>query len=202
MNQEPNEVNVSLKWAAPATTLCFIFTNLSFMFWLANTGYFGEGAGLILGLCQIGFFPAYIIGGVLLIKENDGWNGNIFMIFATFFGATAGITSAASYLLTVLNVTYDITPTNVCWILCGVLLIGSLPGIRDWPWTYFMIFFLAGVALILMGLGGFGILGAWSIPASGWVFLPVGILGIYCAIAGMNEHAGSPMPLGRPLFKK
>lgn len=150
---------------------------------------------------SISVFPAYLIGAIVLLKRNDGINGNVFLVFATFFGSLAGITSVASYILTVMGIPFEMTPVSVCWILSGILLLGILPGIKNFPWTYFLIFGLEGVALVLYGIAGFGLLGSWWSSVVGWMFFVVGILGIYCSIVGMNETLGIKLPLGKSIFK-
>lgn len=73
-------------------TLNLIFVTLCFCFWANALGLLGEGAVLAIGVLQVAVFTGYTVGGVILLARGNGFGGNIFMVFASFFGAAGGLT--------------------------------------------------------------------------------------------------------------
>lgn len=207
LNQISNEkqkeiIVVSDTPGAPTPTLVFIFTNLCFVFWANSIGLFGEGAGLMISFMQVAFFPAYIIGAVILFKRKETPFANMFFVYSTFFALMPGVTTIASYFCEAMGFPYDMAPINISWTLAGLLLLFRLPGFNQTAWPFFVIDFFSGIGCLMFGIGGAGFLPTGWLPIAGWVFFIVGVFGLYCCVSVMLQHLGRPLlPLGKPLFK-
>lgn len=184
------------------TTVTFIFTNLCFLFWANLLGLLGPGADLAVGIIQLGVFVSYHVAAIKLFNRNDELDGNVFLIFATFFGGVGGLTNVVSTICNEIGVEFSTMPVAFCWLFCGIMLICILPCYRFAPWSAFVMFALAGVSILLMGLMALGLIGASIAPVIAWLLFIVGILGLYMAIAGLNGFTGVNLPMGKPIFKQ
>jgi hypothetical protein len=187
--------------APSGASVCFIFSNLSFLFWANLMGYLGDGAGFAIGIIQLGVFVTYHVAASLLFTRGEAFDGNIFMVFATFFGGVGGATNIASAICAAKGIPFDNSVVGICWIMCGIFLLGILPGCKKSPWTVFVLYLLAGIGLFIMGLITLGIVGMSMVPITAWLLFAVGALGLYLTLSTMNSFMNINIPLGKPLFK-
>lgn len=183
------------------TTVCFIFTNLCFLFWANLLGILGGGAALAIGLIQLGMVIAYHLAASKVFVRGQAFDGNIFLIFATFFGGVGGLSNIATAIAPIIGIPYEGTAVGYCWVMCGIFLIAILPACLKSPWVVFVLYALAGLALLLLGLVIIGILNAGLSTSIGWMLFAVGVLGLYMTLSGMYSFVGMNLPLGRPLKK-
>lgn len=183
------------------TTVTFIFTCLSFLFWSSFVGLLGEGAGLTIGVIQIGLVISYHAASLKLFVIGEEFEGNNFLIFATFFGAVGGLNNIAAVAMPKLGFEYETSVIGIIWILCGLYLLCIVPACLKKPWTVPVLFALAGAGVFLNGLLELKIVGAGTGPIIGWLFFCVGVLGFYMVISGMNGFRGINFSLGKPLIR-
>ena len=198
MNEKVTEVKFS-HIATAAPTICIIFTCLCFMFWANLLGFFGPGAGLTIGLTQLGMFGAYLGGSLLGLKSGDGMNGNGFLIFACFFGGVGAATNIGGYIAEQLGAPYCPEVTGCMYIVLGIFLIlGFVVATSRTSITDFGIFFFVGVGVLLLGLYMIGALGSSDLGAKivAWLLFADGVFEMWCGInviwgfVGMTPHFG------------
>ncbi len=206
-NKQVNEVVVTAtpEFGYPGATLAFIFTNLSFIFWANLMGFLGDGAGLAIGAIQCGVFGGYICGSIILLKKGLAFEGNVFMVFASFFGGVGGLTNIIGAVAHFVGMPFSNAVPGICWLLCGVFLIAILPGTRTAPKAGFLFYIFGGVGLIFMGLLTLGVLGGsvWT-QIIAWSLFGAGVCGLFVTISTMNGLGGvaNMPPLGKPFFKE
>lgn len=189
------------RWASATPTMTLIFSMLAMMFWANFMGYLKPEAALLLGVIQVGIFPAYLIGAVILLKEGDALNGNVFFYFATWFGFVAGLINIVTYFAPIYNWAIDPRITGYFWLWAAVMLYGSLPAYRKVPWVFFTVLFCAATALLLIALTSLELVPVVFNIAAGWCLFVVGVFGLYLAVAGLLENVGIILPQGKPFFK-
>lgn len=194
-DQTPINVN-------PAPTLTLYFSILAMLFWAFCIGVVRPEAGFIIGLIQIGLFPCYVAGAVLLLNKGDNVTGNIFLMFAAFFGFAGGLASVGTYVATQLGWPVDTRVTGLFWTLIGVFLALATPAFKTASALFFLIMPTSSASLIILGLAMLGIFpAALGYSLSGWILLYVGVTGIYLAAAGYYATMGIHWPQGKPFFK-
>lgn len=150
--------------------LCFSFSVLCYLCWLNMMGWVGEGAGLAIGLVQMGVFVPYMVGSTLLFKNGASFEGNIFMIFAGFFACVGGLTNIVGDIAAFVGIPFSAIPGGFCWLICGLLLLCLSPAVRfaePYTWLFYL---FGGIALISAGLLVLGLtaspiitrIGAWA----------------------------------------
>lgn len=184
------------------TTVCFIFTNLCFLFWGNLMGFLGEGSSMAIGVTQIGMVISYHLGAAKVFNRGDSFTANIFLIFATFFGGVGGMTNIASAIAPVFGIAYEGKAVGYCWVVCGIFLIGILPACLKEAWVTFILYALAGIALVLLGFVIIGILPASLSALIAWLLFVVGVLGLYMTFSAMFSFVGKTLPMGPPVKKK
>lgn len=189
--------------AYAGATLAFCFTNFSYIFWAALLGFLGEGTGLAIGVIQVGVLGIYMAGAILLLKNGEAFEGNIFLIFAGFFGGAGGLSNIFGDLAAHWGMPFSGATAGVCWILSGILLLAVLPAVRKNPKTGFLFYIFGGIGLIVMGLTTLGILSAGWNTVAAWSFFIAGTCGLIVTISVMNGFMGvnNCPPLGKPFFK-
>ena len=200
-----NEVIVTAKpeLAYPGPSLAFVFTNLSFLFWANLMGFLGDGAGLAIGAIQLGVFGTYLSCSLVLYKRGAAFEGNVFMVFAAFFGGAGSLLNIFGAIAHHVGMPIADSAGGICWLLCGVFLIAILPGARKSPKAGFLFYVFGGVGLVLMGLLTLGIIaGVWG-KIVAWLLFGAGACGLCVTISGMNSFEGvnNMPPLGKPFFK-
>lgn len=194
-------IDVLHKYGSPATMINFIFANVSWLFAFDVLGLLGEGSGLIVALCQITFAPVFTAIGLIALKRNDAFSGNTALVFATFFNFMPGVCTIGAHLLQASGTVVSTKPIALCLGFCGVYLLCTLPAIRRSPGIPFIGNVVAGIALVIYALNGFGFFGPWAAPLTGYMFAVVAIISTYSFIMCSNADAGCILPESRPLFK-
>lgn len=182
-------------------TLCFLFAVLSFLFGGSMFGLYGEGATLVIGIVQLGVFPAYHICAQNLLKQGFAFDGNVFMIFGALFALVGGILNVVGVFAGDFGLAFSSSAQGIVWLLSGLFLLLILPGARKSPLVSFVLYICGGLGLTIMGLVMMGILPAVCNMAVGALFFGAGICGLLCSLSAMNGFTGINIPLGKPLFK-
>ena len=140
------------------------------------------------------------ISGKFIIKKKP-ITPDIFLIFATFFGGVGGLNNIAAAIAPAIGVQYDGKGVGYCWIVCGIFLLGILPACLDQAWVTFILYALAGLALVLLGLIIIGVLPGSLSAIVGWMLFIVGVLGLYMTFSAMFGFVGKNLPMGPPVKK-
>lgn len=193
---ETKEVPVGV----PGPTAAFIFSTLCFIFWASLLGWLGTGATLAVGILQLGAFFPYYIAAKSFFKADDNLNGNIFFVFAVFFGFVGGLMNISTYVVNALNLSIDGRVAGIMWLLAAALLLFLLPAGRKATKVFFLIYLLTGIGLIFLGLGILQLMGPIAFKLSGWSFFVVGLLAFYAAISIISGCTGVKLPLGKSFF--
>jgi len=189
------------KWASAGPSLNLIFGVFCVLFWVSLCGFVKPEALFFLGLVQVFCFPGYFFASLLMLKDNDGFGGNVFYIFATFFALVSGMINVISYLAPIYHWPIDPTIFGYVWLYVGIYLAITLLGFKKAPWPVFLMVLLAAVVLLLLGVVGIGLISASYSVIAGWILLAIGVIGMYLAVAGQLGFAGINLPSGKPLFK-
>jgi hypothetical protein len=190
------------KWATAAPTLNLIFGMLSIMFAALFFGYLQPPAAFILGIIQIGVWPAYLIGSLLMLRSGDVVGGNTFFYFATFFGIVPGLVTLGTYFAGIYGWPFDPTILGIFWLSVGITLTLTIPAFAKAEALVFLVIAAAGFALDLIGLAYlFTDMADLFYRIAGALLFFVGFGGLYSAAAGILKGAGIHLPLGKPLFK-
>lgn len=179
----------------------FIFANVSWLFAFNELGLFGEGSGLIVAMCQITFAPVFTAIGLIALKRNDSFSGNMALVFATFFNLMPGTCTIGAFFLQRAGIVVSTKPISLCLGFCGVYLLSTLRAIRFSPGIPFLGNVVASIGLLIYALGGFELLGPWSFKVAGGMFGIVAIISTYNFILSANEDAGNKLRDSKPLFK-
>lgn len=172
-----------------------VFSTFSVFFCGNILGWFGD-ATLTIGVAQVCLAGLFIICAYQRGYYASFW-GNMNLIFSFYFGILGGVTNILMGAGVELNGLVLAVPN----IIAGVVLFGTLPGARHDPWTFFILYLFAAIAVLGLGLGGVGIAPGFLYPLAAWCLLGVGILGTYAVIANVNACSGVNLPYGKPLFK-
>jgi hypothetical protein len=195
--------NQQQKWASAGPTLNLIFSILSLIFAGMFLGFLNESAAFILGLIQIGVWPTYLIGSVIMLQSGDMVGGNTFLYFATFFGLVPGLVTVGTYFAQMYGWPFDPTTLGIMWLSVGLILTFTLPAFAQTPSLNFAVLACAGIAIDFIGLGYLNIVPpSISNIISGVLLAFVGIGGLYLSVAGILEGANIKIPVGKPLFKQ
>lgn len=186
----------------PGPAMLFIFTMLTMMFLGMNTGFFDSSALLLLGLIQLGCFPAYLIGGITYIKKGDSINGNVFLIFATAFGGIGGLTNIVNYFSMLNGNPLDTRILGVVWVWCGVAIIPIVAGMLRGPLMPLIVFSTGSVQLMMAGLLDLQLLPPAFMTLNNLCCLIIALGGFYCSLANLFGFSNIRIPLGKPLLKQ
>lgn len=190
------DIRSGLPSPAPITGDVMVFTTFSFMFCGNILGWFGDNATFTIGVLQLSLAGLFFVGARERMKVAPFW-GNMNLIFAFYFGILGGSTNVLAGLGVPLN-GYVLSLANLA---AGIVLCGTLPGSRRDPWTFFVLYILAAIAVLFLGLGGLGFAPAVLYPIAAYCLGGVGVLGLYAVICNVNACSGVNMPYGKPLFK-
>lgn len=180
----------------PITGDPMVFSTFSILFCGNILGWFGDNAALTIGIIQLSLAGLFFVGARERCKYATFW-GNMNLIFSFYFGILGGATNTLMGLGVELNAIVLAVPN----IIAGVVLFGTLPGARRDPWTFFVLYLLAAVAVLGLGIGGIGIASALLYSVAAYCLLGVAILGTYAVIVNVNACSGVNLPLGKALFK-
>ena len=189
------------KMGEPGPAMLFIFTMLTMMFLGMNTGFFDASALLLLGLIQLGCFPAYLIGGITYIKKGDSINGNVFLIFATAFGGIGGLTNCVAYFSGINGQPLDTRILGVVWIWCGIAIIPIVAGMLRGPLMPLLVFAMGSLQLTLAGLLDLQLIPPTFMGLNNFCCLVIALGGFYCSLSNLCGFSAIQLPLGKPLIK-
>jgi len=190
------------KWASPAPTLNTLFSFLCLLFFVLFFKLVDQSALLYLGLIQLGLFPAYFIGALIMLKNGEMISGNIYLIFSTFFTIVPGLTTVGSYIGGIRGWSLDIGILGYQWLFIGLALAFCIPAFAKASKTFFILICCAAISLIVIGLGYLGIISIsmYTFIAGSLLFI-VAVLVLYMVIAEILGGANINLPLGKPFFK-
>lgn len=194
MAEETKNYQIEVK-SLPLTGDVLVFSTFSLLFCGNILGWFGD-ATFTIGVTQLALAGLFMICAHERAKYAQFW-GNMNLIFAFYFGVLGG----AQNVLAGLGVQLNPAVTAIPNLLAGLVLCGTLPGARRDPWTFFVIYLAAAIAVLGLGLGGLGIIPGILYPIAAWCLMIVAVLGVYAVIANVNACSGISMPYGKPLFK-
>ncbi|MEA5002506.1 MAG: hypothetical protein VB081_03315 [Christensenella sp.] len=184
----------------PVPTLNLIFATLCFCFWANAIGLLGEGATLAIGVLQVAVFVGYTIGAILLFNRGNAFGGNVFLVFATFFGTIGGFSNIMLAVSQMTGIPFDYKVSGICFIVSGLFLLFALPGLLTAPKTDFLCFLTGGIGVLGFGLTGAEILPpVWNIVAA-WALFIDGVIASYCVVALMLGFCGIELTLGTKPF--
>ena len=204
MEKEMNvKITASPLFGDPSPVLTTIFATLCYCFWANTMGLFTDGAVLAIGTLQLAVFASYTIGGVILLRNGNGFGGNMFMVFATVFGGIGGATHVVMTLVGEQGIAFCYQICGVAFIVAGALLLLMLPGIIYTTKADFICFLSGGIGVLAYGLTGAGICPAWVNYIGAWALLIDGLVGFYTVVGTMLTFLGNkPLPLGKPILTR
>lgn len=185
----------------PALINTFIFAMLSFVFWASMTGRFSDGALLGCALIQLGSYATFLISSYIFMHRSQGFAGGLNLVFATCFAGVGGLLNLGAYFCSLYKLPFDGKPGAVVFLVCGLLLLITLPAIKDVPWIGFITNVLSAVGLIIDSFTVFGFLPSIGISVAGWIFCAIGVLCFYTDIVLFCGESNIKLPLGKSLFK-
>lgn len=195
MNSNNSPVQIEIK-PLPLTGDVMVFSTFSILFCGNILGWFGENATLTIGVTQLSLAGLFMMCAKERGKYASFW-GNMNLIFAFYFGVLGGSTNVLSGL----GIALDTAVLAVPNVIAGAVLFGTLPGAKRDPWTFFILYLAAAIAVLALGLGGLGVLPGVLYPAAAYCLAIVAILGTYAVIANVNACSGVNLPFGKALFK-
>lgn len=166
--------------ASPLPTLGMIFAVLATLSWAISVGIIPPEGTLGLGIVSLAVFPSYAIAARNLLKTGDGFNGNIFSIFCCFFAAVGGVSSIMSWVSLTYGLPYPGQIVGIIWVLLGIELgMCLVPIWKHGYWSVMIQVTMATVGLLLNGLVGLGVIGAFGGVIGGWLFFFVAMFQLY-----------------------
>jgi len=181
------------------------FTSLCFLLWANGMGWLGEGSTLALGAFQLGIFALYAYGGICHMVRGESFTGNIYCIFAAFFGGGAGALNIAGAVAEALGIPYSWAVEGWVFFVIGVIMLLMVPIVLTYPVSFVGVFLTGGITCVLYGFiymgvfpgaaDAFNVIGSWSI-------FVCGLLGIYTILSAFCAYMGLKMDfLSRPVIK-
>lgn len=197
---QPVRVEGISTFADASPTLVLIFATVCTCFWANTMGFFPEGGVLAIGILQLAVFVGYTLGGMVLLHRGNGFGGNTFMIFASFFGGIGGASNVALALAGEAGIPYSGKVSGIAFIIAGIFLLMMLPGVRYASKCDFLMYLTGG-----LGTLGYGLTGAGLCPASlnypaAWLVFVDACIGMYVVAATMLKWGGITLSLGKPFF--
>lgn len=198
---EQQEITVKAKTvinAGPGTTM--IFSCLCFAFAAEMLGFLGKGAGIAVGLLQLGVFVGYTIGSVCIMKSGADMGGNTFFIFAALFAGAGGVLTVGGSICEFMGMPFCWQVGSLVNVICGLMLIIITFAHSICSKTEFLIILFAAVGVLCAGLAGF----IW--PAGfmliGGISLGLdGIVTFYTVACAYLSMSGYEIDMGEPLRK-
>ncbi|GAT89411.1 hypothetical protein J2T10_002674 [Paenarthrobacter nicotinovorans] len=185
----------------PGASLAFIFSTLSFLFWANILGYLGPGGSLAVGLVQLAVYGSYLAGSVILLKRGDDLDGNVFMVFAAFFGGVGGMLNIGSTISVLLGVPFSPQVGGICWIMAGIYLLACSPASLRTNLVDAGVYILGAVALLTLGFAAVGFLPGTVLTVAAWMLFVVGVLALVLTVSIVGSHIGYRIPMGPALLR-
>lgn len=203
-NSQKVDVNIASKCMSDASpTGTFVFTFISFLFWLLNIGVFsGPEAILAVGLSQLGVLVAYTVVAVTLLSKGASFVGNTFLVFVGVFAGVCGSANVFSVLFERWGIPFDTRIAALFLFMSGLFLLITTPPLwKRAAKTDFLINLLGGIGITGSALVMLGLTPSTTLPFFGWVLFCVGLVGFYAFTAAMYGHLGIRLPVGAPKSK-
>lgn len=185
----------------PGASLAFIFSTLSFLFWADILGYLGPGGSLAIGAVQLAVYGSYLAGSVILFKRGDDFDGNVFMVFTSFFGGVGGVLNVGTTVSAALGLPFSPQVGGICWILAGVFLLACSPATLKTNLVDAGVYILAALALLTLGFTIVGFLPTVGMTVAAWLLFVVGILGIVLTASILGSIIGYRIPMGPAILR-
>lgn len=204
MNEEKNVQVKFSNYGESGTTSAMCFTTLCFLFWANGMGFLGQGATLGMAAFQLGVFVLYAFGGITHIIRGEPLFGNIYCIFAAFFGGAGGAMNLCGAIAEIKGFTYSWAPMGWVFFVAGIVICSMIPVLATWAVSFFGIIVTGGITSILYGIvymGFFPSLAGVFTTIATWSIFVCGLLGLYTIISTLYGYIGVKMDfLSKPLF--
>lgn len=196
-DEKMTEVKVCPSMSDASPTGIFIFSFISFLFWLLNIGVLGKGAVLAIGLAQIGVFVAYTVVAVTLLARGDGFVGNMFLVFVAVFAGACGFANVFGSLFPIWGIPFDDRVATIFLLMSGIFLLGMLPAMfkAKANVTDLLCNSLGGVGICGSALMMLGLVPGSLSPLFGWLLFGVGLVALYSFFASMYGFLGVKLPV-------
>lgn len=171
-----------------------VFSTFALMFFGCGLGFFGENAGLAIGVVQLCLAGLFFTGSFRRLSIAPFW-GNLNMVFAFVFGILGGTTNVLMSFGIELNPYVMAVPTTVA----GVLMCATVPATFVDSLVTVLLNTMAALAVLMQGLAGFGLAPDILNPIASILLGGVGVLGVYSAISIFSSFSGINLPLGKPV---
>ena len=149
---QPVKVDITAgRISDPLISDVMTFVTFSALFFLMNVGLLPADAAFTVGVLQLCLVGLFFAGSRERAKYNYFW-GNMNFIFVFFFGVLGGIANILMGLGFSLNGVVLAIPN----VICGALMLCTIPGVKHDPWTSSVLYVLAGIAVFALGLAGLG----------------------------------------------
>lgn len=188
-------------YSNPTPFLLYIFTAQTLVFWGIYQGLFTGDTTLLYGLISLACFPVYVIGGLMLCRNGDGYSGSLYILFGTLFGGMYGLGNLAYFLGGLFGWNLDYTILGVPMLLSFLVVIPTMVPYRFAPWTEFVAWSVVMLWLLCCSLEYF-IGGTLLFTLNKWLSLASGVLLAYqCAHTFLLACGAKGLPVGKPLFR-
>ena len=137
---------------------------------------------------------------MVLLHKGNGFGGNTFMAFASFFGGIGGDSNVALGLTGAFGIPFCAQVSGVAFIIAVAFLLLMLPGVRYASKCDFLVYFLGGLGTLGYGLTGAGLAPAFVNYIAAWLVFIDAIVGVYIVVAKMLSWTGIEISMGKPFF--
>lgn len=187
------------KWASagPANSIFVACAGLLAGGWLL--GYLKPEVALVFGVFSMLICPVYTYVAVMMLKSGDHFTGNMFYVFGAIFFGVAGTVNVISYFAALQGWPMDPKAMGPIWLVMALFMLAVTWVYRVAPAAFFLLCVAASIGMLALGLLTMG----WGDPLvlgriSGWAFLVMGFVSLYCGLA--TYLAPVAPPLGPVLF--
>ena len=194
---QPVKVDITAgRISDPLISDVMTFVTFSALFFLMNVGLLPADAAFTVGVLQLCLVGLFFAGSRERAKYNYFW-GNMNFIFVFFFGVLGGIANILMGLGFSLNGVVLAIPN----VICGALMLCTIPGVKHDPWTSSVLYVLAGIAVFALGLAGLGFFVKPLQILAGILLGGVALLGFWSMIVAMLGFTGIKVPVGKPFSR-
>ena len=204
--ENPNkEIQVSLKGipgnADTSPVVSLIFSTMCFVCFAWIMGWLGDGSTFAVGVMQLSVFVTYVIGGHNMITMGAGFPGNMYLIFATFFGGVAGFANVAGSLAAAHGIPFSMAAMGWGFLISGIFLLCMIPFLLPRAGKVdVLVTFFGGFGVLLFGLTGVGVGPLVLNTVGAYSLLGCGIVGLYSAVVAMVRFMGIELTFGSKPF--
>ncbi len=189
------------KIGTPLGACYFVFSLQVLWVWAIYQGIFKADTYLLYGLASLVAMVIYIRGGEIMLKRNEEYMGNLFILFGGIFGGFYGLSYIAYFFAGVKGWELEYAFLAIPLILSGIVILPSLLEFRYGGWFEFVIWMLIDVWLITSGAELFA--GGYVLYlVNKYLSLVCGLGLAYFTISELGRELGkAPLPMGKPMFK-